>query len=49
MHAGAMLEPRRHSSDFQPHRLGVEEGPFTHTITRRFRLTPKVAGRLTTV
>jgi transposase len=39
----------RDGSDFQPHRLGVEEGPFTHTITRRFRLTPKAAGRLTTV
>jgi transposase len=39
----------RDGSEFQPARLGVEEGPFTQTITRRFRLTPKSAGRLTTV
>lgn len=36
----------RDETDFQPTRLGVEEGPFTQTITRRFRLTPKPAGRL---
>ena len=36
----------RDGTDFQPTRLGVEEGPFTQTITRRFRLTPKSAGRL---
>src|SRR5262249_10487981 len=36
----------RDGTDFQPTRLGVEEGPFTQTITRRFRLTPKPAGRL---
>ena len=35
----------RDGTDFQPTRLGVEEGPFTQTITRRFRLTPKSAGR----
>jgi transposase len=36
----------RDGTDFQPTRLGVEEGPFTQTITRQFRLTPKPAGRL---
>jgi transposase len=39
----------RDGAEFQPARLGVEEGPFTQTITRRFRLTPKSAGRLTSV
>jgi len=39
----------RNGAEFQPARLGVEEGPFTQTITRRFRLTPKSAGRLTAV
>ena len=37
----------RDATDFDPARLGVEEGPFTHIITRQFRLTPKSAGRLT--
>jgi hypothetical protein len=36
----------RDGTEFQPMRLGVEEGPFTQTITRRYRLTPKSAGRL---
>jgi len=36
----------RHGTEFQPTRLGVEEGPFTQTVTRRYRLTPKPAGRL---
>jgi hypothetical protein len=35
----------RDGTDVQPTRLGVEEGPFTQTITRRFRLTQKSAGR----
>lgn len=39
----------RDRADFQPTRLGLEEGPFTQTITRRFRLTPKPAGRLARV
>lgn len=39
----------RDGAEFQPARLGIEEGPFTHTITRRFRLTPKSPGRLTSV
>jgi hypothetical protein len=39
----------RDGAEFQPARLGVEEGPFTQTITRRFRLTPKSAGRLTSL
>jgi transposase len=38
----------RDGVDFQVSRLGVEEGPFTHTVTRRYRLTPKPAGRLVT-
>src|SRR6266540_1697106 len=33
----------RDRTEFQPTRLGIEEGPFTQTITRRFRLTPKPA------
>ena len=36
----------RDGTDFQPSRLGIDEGPFTQTVTRRFRLTPKSAGRL---
>lgn len=36
----------RDGTDFEPARLGVEEGPFIQTITRQFRLTPKSAGRL---
>jgi transposase len=36
----------RDRTTFQPARLGVEEGPFTQTITRRYRLTPKAAGGL---
>ena len=36
----------RDGSEFQPTHLGVEEGPFTQTITRRFRLAPKPPGRL---
>jgi hypothetical protein len=39
----------RDGTDFQPTRLGVEEGLFTRTITRRFRLTPKSPGRLVRV
>jgi len=39
----------RDGTDFQPTRLGVDEGPFTQTITRRFRLTPKPAGRLAAI
>ena len=39
----------RDGTEFQPTRLGIEEGPFTQTITRRFRLTPKSAGRLALV
>jgi len=39
----------RDGTDFQPSRLGIEEGPFTQTVTRRFRLTPKSAGRLALV
>ncbi len=31
----------RDGTDFQPQRLGLEEGPFTRTITRRYRLTPR--------
>jgi transposase len=38
----------RNGTEFQPERLGVEEGPFVQTITRRYRLTPKPAGRLVT-
>jgi transposase len=38
----------RHGTEFQVGRLGVEEGPFTHTVTRQYRLTPKPAGRLVT-
>src|SRR5262245_51163310 len=34
----------RAGTEFQPARLGVEEGPFTQTITRRFRLSR--SGRL---
>jgi transposase len=37
----------RDGTEFQPIRLGIEEGPFTQTVTRQFRLTPKSAGRLT--
>lgn len=36
----------RNGTEFQPGRLNVEKGPFTHTVTRRYRLTPKPAGRL---
>jgi transposase len=36
----------RHGTEFEPRRLGVEEGPFTHTVRRQYRLTPKPAGRL---
>jgi transposase len=39
----------RDGTTCEPTRLGVEEGPFTQTITRRFRLTPKSAGRLARV
>ena len=39
----------RDGVDFQPTKVGVEEGPFTQIITRQFRLTPKSAGRLVTV
>ena len=35
----------RDGSEFAPARMGVEEGPFVHTVTRRYRLTPKPAGR----
>jgi hypothetical protein len=38
----------RDGSKFQPTRLGVEAGPFTQTVTRQYRLTPKPAGRLVT-
>jgi transposase len=38
----------RDGSKFQPTRLGVEAGPFTQTVTRQYRLTPKPAGRLFT-
>jgi transposase len=31
----------RDQTDFQPQHLGLEEGPFTRTITRRYRLTPR--------
>jgi transposase len=31
----------RDGAEFQPARLDIEEGPFTQTITRRFRLTPR--------
>jgi transposase len=31
----------RDATDFQPQRLGFEEGPFRHTSTRRYRLTPR--------
>jgi hypothetical protein len=27
----------RDKTDFQPQQLGLEEGPFTRTITRRYR------------
>jgi len=37
---------RFHYAVWQPTRAGIEEGPFTQTVTRRFRLTPKPAGRL---
>jgi transposase len=36
----------RHGTEFQASRLGVEEGPFTYTVTRHYRLTPKPAGRV---
>jgi transposase len=36
----------RDGSDFQPERIGVEEGTFTRTVTYKYRLTPKPAGRL---
>jgi hypothetical protein len=29
----------RNGTEFEPGRLGVEEGPFVQTITRRYRLT----------
>ena len=45
----AALCPSAGWTDFQPTRLGVDEGPFTQTITRRFRLTPKPAGRLAAI
>lgn len=35
----------RDRTDFAPARMGVEEGPFVHTVTRQYRLTPKPAGR----
>jgi transposase len=38
----------RDQGDFHPTRLGVEVGPFTQTVTRQYRLTPKPAGRLIT-
>ena len=44
-----MAAALRDGTAFEPTRLGVEEGPFTQTITRRFRLTPKSAGRLARV
>ena len=36
----------RDGSDFQPERIGIEEGTFTRTVTYKYRLTPKPAGRL---
>jgi hypothetical protein len=36
----------RDGTDFQPARLGIEEGRFTRTVTYAYRLTPKPAGRL---
>lgn len=38
----------RHGTEFQLGRLGVEEGAFTHTVTRQYGVTPKPAGRLVT-
>jgi transposase len=31
----------RDATDFQPQRLGLEEGPFARTMIRRYRLTPR--------
>jgi len=36
----------RDGSDFQPQRIGVEEGNFSRTVTYKYRLTPKPAGHL---
>jgi len=36
----------RDGVDFNPARLGIEEGHFTRTTTYKYRLTPKPAGRL---
>jgi transposase len=39
----------RDGSDFQPQRIGVEEGRFTRTVSYNYRFTPKPAGRLPAV
>ena len=36
----------RDGSDFDPARIGVEEGHFMRATTYKYRLTPKPAGRL---
>jgi hypothetical protein len=36
----------RDGSDFDPARIGVEEGHFTPATTYKYRFTPKSAGRL---
>lgn len=36
----------RDGVDFHPERIGVEAGCFTRTVTYKYRLTPKPAGRL---
>jgi len=36
----------RDESDFDPARIGVEEGHFTRAVSYKYRFTPKPAGRL---
>ena len=39
--ARILFAMRRDGTDSPPQRLGLEEGPFTRAITRRYRLTPR--------
>jgi hypothetical protein len=41
-----LYAPLRHGTEFQATHLGVEEGAFTYTVTRQYRLPPKPPGRL---
>ncbi len=36
----------RDGTDFEPRRMGIEEGAFTRTTTFKYRPTPKAPGRL---